>query len=387
MPGRTERKKVLEMVAGDESGEMVCPQCGVGYHYSEQRRCWECDGASCPHCLPPDRHPLCPECVEHAALPRHIQPMLATLSDLPDDEHGWAYEFKWDGVRALCYWTGSRLVLESRNLLNITQRYPELADLGKLLGRRPVILDGEIVALDEAGRPSFPLLQQRIHLGADRVAAGARAVPAQYFVFDILHLGRKSLMGRPYAERRGVLEGLGIEHPFVKVPPNEVEDGAAMVETARGHGLEGVVAKRLDSLYEPGRRSRQWLKIKIVLGQELVIGGWTPEAKNAGRIGSLMVGYYEQAPGGPRLRFAGSVGTGFTDAETAVLVPMLRKLEREASPFSDKLRRKDMRPVAPRLVAQIQYRRWPEGGQLHQASYKGLRPDKPAQDVVKERAG
>lgn len=371
---------------GENGGEMVCPLCGTRYHYSDERRCWECDGRACPHCVPADHHPLCPECVEGASLPRHIQPMLATLSELPREDSGWAYEFKWDGVRALCYWDGRRLVLESRNLLNITGRYPEFSDLGRLLGRRPAILDGEIVALDADGRPSFPLLQQRIHLGPDRVAARARDVPVQYFVFDLLHLGKKTLLREPYAKRRQMLERLGLEHPAVRIPPNELEDGSAMLETARSHGLEGLVAKRLDSIYEPGLRSRQWLKIKIELGQEFVIGGWTSEVKNAERIGSLLVGYYEPGPQGPKLRLAGSVGSGFTDAETAALVPRLKGLERPLSPFADKIRRKNVRYVLPQLVAQVQYRRWPRGGQLHQASYKGLRSDKPAPDVVRERA-
>ncbi len=367
------------------SGEMVCPFCATGYHYAQERRCWECDGPSCPQCVSPDNHPLCPECVQNLSLPRHIQPMLATLSKLPASQSGWAYEFKWDGVRALCYWDGKRLLLESRNLLNITFRYPEFHDLALQLGDRPVVLDGEIVALDRQGSPSFPLLQQRMHISPDRVAERARQVPAHYFVFDILHLGRKSLMQEPYLARRKALESLGIDHPQVKVPPHELEDGEAMLQTARDHRLEGIVAKRTDSPYEPGRRSRQWLKIKIVQAQELVIGGWTPEINNAGRIGSLLVGYYEDSPHGPRLRYAGSVGTGFTDAENKLLVPRLKQLERSASPFADTPRRKNMRPVAPQLVAHVAYRRWPAGGQIHQASYKGLRADKPPHEVVRER--
>jgi len=343
--------------------------------------------------------------------------MLATLSTLPADEKNWAFEYKWDGVRALLFWDGSRLRLESRNLLDITSRYPEFRDLGPKLGKSAVVLDGEIVALDSRGRPSFPLLQRRMHLSDEHVRRVAREVPAWYYVFDVLYAGGRSVMDKPYAERRRILEGLGLRHPKVRVPPRfkgSKGEGRIVLRSAKANGLEGVVAKRLDSRYEPGLRTPAWRKVKIVKAQEFVIGGWVPErggragstpSRNAkavrglvsvgsrsrdaqagregrDRVGSLAVGYCEKGLG---LKYAGNVGTGFNDATHRLLVERLRRLERKVSPFAGGLPRKDIIPVAPRLVAEIAYRRWPAGKQIQQASFKGLRFDKPAFEVVRER--
>lgn len=317
--------------------------------------------------------------------------MLALLSDLPPDEENWAFEYKWDGVRAISYWDGRALRIESRNLLDITRRYPELADLGPALGRGSAIVDGEIVALDAAGRPSFPMLQKRMHAeGTDNIWRLKTQVPVLYVLFDVLWADGKSTMSLPYTERRRILEELTIVGPAWQMTPSHVGQGTAMLRAARNSGLEGVVAKRLDSIYEPGRRSPDWLKIKVVFGQEFVIGGWVPEKGiHHDRVGSLLLGYYECPSGGeqPRLRYAGSVGTGYNTALHAQLTKTLKQRRSDQNPFVDRVPKKDAVFVKPDLVAEVEFRRWPEGGLVQQASFKGLRTDKPAMQVVKERHG
>lgn len=324
-----------------------------------------------------------------------VQPMLSVLSaDLPADLQNYGFEYKWDGIRALCYWDGRNLRFESRNRLDITHRYPELHVLGEALGSRPAILDGEIVALDSSGRPDFPLLQNRMHVNSPRdIERLADEIPVRYLVFDLLHLDGRSITDRTYVHRRDLLEQLTLIGPSWQVPPSHAGEGAAMLAAAREQGLEGVMAKRLDSLYYPGRRSPEWLKIKVIGRQEFVIGGWVPgdAGTNLSRIGSLLVGYYEPASSsgpGPRrgsvLRFAGGVGTGYDQNWHRVLTARLRPLTRATSPFSDPVPKPDKVFVEPLLVAEVEYRRWPASGVLHQASFKGLRTDKPPRRVVRE---
>ena len=320
------------------------------------------------------RHPATPR------FPDHIEPMLATLGDLPADPDAWAYEFKWDGVRALAFWDGRRLTLRSRNGIVITGRYPELADLGGALRTRAV-LDGEIVALDEEGRPSFHLLQHRMHATPERARLVARRVPAYYFIFDLLHHGDRFVLDREYRDRRVMLRALSIEHPHVRIPHSVVAHGEETVRAAVANGLEGVVAKRLDSRYTPGIRSREWVKIKHAAEQEFVIGGWRAREGQPNMIGSLLVGYYDAER---RLRYAGKVGSGFWRGDHEELVARLRPLERPVSPFADRVPG-TARFVAPRLVAEVRYRRWPEGGQVQQAAYKGLRPEMRPDQVGRER--
>ena len=324
-------------------------------------------------------------------MPLSIAPMLAVLSDLPTDQKKFAFEYKWDGVRAISYWDGRQLRIESRNQLDITRRYPELADLGPALGKRPTILDGEILALDATGRPSFPMLQRRMHAeGADHIRRLMKQVPVLYVLFDVLWADGTSSMSLPYTERRRILEELTIAGPAWEITPSHVGQGTQMLHAAQTSGLEGVVAKRLDSIYEPGRRSPNWLKIKVIFGQEFVIGGWVPEKGiHHDRIGSLLLGYYEHPAGGEpaRLRYAGSVGTGYNAALHAQLTKALKQRAAERSPFADRIPKKDVVFVKPDLVAEIEYRRWPEDGLVQQASFKGLRADKRPGEVVKERVG
>jgi bifunctional non-homologous end joining protein LigD len=324
-----------------------------------------------------------------------LEPMLATLAPaLPADLHNYGFEYKWDGVRALCYWDGRNLRFESRNRLDITHRYPELHVLGEALGSRPAILDGEIVALDEVGRPSFPLLQNRMHVNSRRdIERLTHEIPVRYLVFDLLHLDGHSVMDRSYVRRRDMLEQLTLIGPTWHVPPSHVGEGEAMLAAAREQGLEGVMAKRLDSLYYPGRRSPEWLKIKVIGRQEFVIGGWVPgdAGTNPSRIGSLLVGYYEPTcagagnqKSGPVLRFAGGVGTGYNEVWHRALTAQLKPLTRATSPFGDPVPKPHKIFVEPLLVAEVEYRRWPANGVLHQASFKGLRTDKAPRKVVRE---
>ena len=362
-----------------EAELIVCPTCGQEYRYDENRHCWSCDHPACPHCLDGTPQPLCEEC--RLPIPQHVEPMLATSGSMPASPNQWAFEYKWDGVRALCRWDGTRLSLASRNGNDITARYPELKDLGKALGG-PLFLDGEIVALDGKGRPSFPLLQKRMHRQRD-VHKAARAVPAYYYVFDVLYTGGRKVMELPYSERRELLEALALEHPHLRVPPSHAGRGDDMLAAAKKVALEGIMAKRLDSLYEPGLRTPHWQKIKLVRAQEFVIGGWTPRKDSNDRVGSLLLGVFK----GGRLRYAGSVGTGFSEETHTLLLSQLRPLKSAGNPFDESPGKGEARFVQPKLVAQVEYRRWPKGKQVHQAAFKGLRDDVDPGRVVREDTG
>jgi bifunctional non-homologous end joining protein LigD len=316
-------------------------------------------------------------------LPEHIVPMLAKPARLPRDDRPWAYEVKWDGVRAIAYLQPGRMRLESRNLNEITGQYPELRGLTRALGAREAVLDGEVVAFEEGGRPSFARLQQRIHQTSESVIRRRmKAYPVTYVVFDLLYLDGHSLMELPYSERREALEGLGLDGEHWRTPSYSTGDGRALLEASSAQGLEGLVAKRLDSRYEPGRRSGAWLKVKNTARQELVIGGWLPgEGRRKRRIGALLMGFYE----GERLRFAGKVGTGFREKELDELAARLAPLERPTSPFEGRQPQRGAVFVEPRLVAEVEFGEWTPDGLLRHPSYKGLRTDKDPRGVTLER--
>ncbi len=314
--------------------------------------------------------------------------MRAVATDrLPTDESRWAFELKWDGVRSLAFVDDSGVRLQSRNLLDITPQYPELGELADATGGHRVVLDGEIVAYDEGGRPSFERLQQRINIaGAVRIQRRMAEIGVHYVAFDLLRLDDRSLVELPYADRRRLLQDTVRPQGRVQVPAYHVGDGAALLEATRRQGLEGLVAKRLDSAYEAGRRSRCWLKVKNVRRQELVIGGWLPgEGSRSGRLGSLLVGYYEDA----QLRYAGRVGSGLSEADLGRIGQALAGLGRPDSPFAATPPlpppvRRSARFVEPSLVAEVAFAEWTRSGTLRAPRFKGLRSDRIATDVGRE---
>lgn len=323
-------------------------------------------------------------------MPTEIRPMLARLSELPRDDERWGYEIKWDGIRAIAYISGGRVRLRNRNLRDITGQYPELRELGRSLGARELVLDGEILAFDEHGRPSFQRLQQRMHLASESaVRRRMKDIPVVYAIFDLLYLDGRLTAKLPYEERRALLDELGLAGPAWQTPASHRGDGAALLAASREQGLEGIVAKRLDSSYEPGRRSRSWLKIKNNLRQELVVGGWTPgEGGRSGRLGSLAVGYYDKPrteSEEQRLIYAGNVGTGFKEADLARLGALLEPLRRDTSPFHGRQPKKGAVFVEPRLVVEVEFLEWTRAGTIRAPSYQGLRDDKDPREVIAER--
>jgi bifunctional non-homologous end joining protein LigD len=329
-----------------------------------------------------------------APMPQQVRPMLAKLSVLPENDTDFAYELKWDGIRAIAYIADKKLTLESRNQLNITFRYPEFHTLANAIHVQSAVLDGEIIALTEQGVPSFEKLQERMGLmDGSSIHFRMRAVPAHYMIFDLLYLNGRSLANEPYAVRRQLLEGLQLDSEHWKTPPSRAGTGACMLEFARAHQLEGIIAKRLDSKYELGLRTGAWRKIKIAYGQEFVIGGWSPgEGGRAGRIGSLLMGCYDYTPMHAKklgvqqqLLYAGKVGTGFSEAMLDKLAALLAPLRQDTNPFA--ARHPEHRRahfVEPQYVAECSFYEWTRDGRLRHPVFKGLRPDKPAIEVVRE---
>jgi bifunctional non-homologous end joining protein LigD len=314
--------------------------------------------------------------------------MKATAGDLPEGD-GWTYEVKWDGMRALAFVDGDALRLQSYNERDITVGWPELAGLPQALPAESALLDGELVATDDTGRPSFNRLQQRMHVANPAEAARRAAdVPVTYVVFDLLHLDGHDLCALPLTDRRRLLDQVLEPAPSWRISPMH-DDGVALLAAADERGLEGVVAKRLDSRYEPGTRTRAWRKVKVRREQELVVGGWLPgEGNRSGRIGALLVGYHDEAGTHGPLRYAGRVGTGFKDADLERLADLATPLTTDACPFDPPPPRPDLARGAtwlrPELVVQVAYGEWTDVDRLRHPSYLGLRTDKPAADVTRD---
>ena len=314
-----------------------------------------------------------------------IRPMLATAGPVPVGP-GWAFEVKFDGVRAIGYAGPSGLTLYSRNDRDVSRSYPEIAALELEEG---VIVDGELVALDGHGRPDFGLLQHRMHVTTP-TAEQIERVPVQYVVFDLLHHGDRSSLELPYGRRRELLAHLDIERPALRVPANFTDvAGDVVLAGIAQQGLEGVVAKRLVSPYQPGRRSPAWIKTPIRHTAEVIIAGWSPSTGNANVLGSLLLAAHD--PGG-ELVYVGDVGTGFTDAVRRRLLGLLRPLHRDDPPFVGEFVRARGWPgrppsrspahwVVPQLVGEIEYRSFTREGSFRHPSWRGLRADRDPRDV------
>lgn len=307
-----------------------------------------------------------------------IPPMLAGAGTLPTGA-GWRYEFKWDGIRGIAHAHGTTVRVASRSGRDITTGFPELAELTQLLNGRHAVLDGEIIAVEPGGRPSFALLQRRMHVRAPNGPL-LEAVPVRYYVFDLLHLDEESIIALPYEQRRQMLDELHLIGEAVRVPPN-FDGGARTSAAAAAYGLEGVVAKRLGSPYRPGKRSTDWTKVPFVQTQEVVVIGYrSGEGRRAGTIGSLLLAA-QDATGA--LSFAGHVGTGFSDADLRHLQQTLAPLRRMSPPVPD-VPREDARHaiwVDPVLVGDVSFRNWTPDHRLRHPSWRGIRPDRAPHEV------
>lgn len=321
-------------------------------------------------------------------MPDNIQPMLATTGELPDDVARWALELKWDGVRALVYVAGGRVRAVGRRGIDATNRYPELQALADLLPDQTAVIDGEIVAFDHEGRPSFERLQHRMHMEHPDTRL-IRQVPVHYVAFDLPYLSGHALYDLPYQERRALLDDLELAAGPIEAPPylhgGEVEQVRELQEYTREQGLEGLIAKRLDSPYRPGRRVDFWRKVKNFRTQDVVIGGWKAgRGRREGGVGSLLLGVYD---GGESLRFVGHVGTGFSDLDLDDLHKRLVALERPDSPYDGEVPREHARFaswVDPSLTGEVEFSRWTRDGMLLHASWRGLRPEIPPTEVRRE---
>jgi DNA ligase D-like protein (predicted ligase) len=317
---------------------------------------------------------------EPAGLPL---PMLAVPGELPADDDGWGYEFKWDGVRAVAGVRDGRLTLASRKGGDITVRYPEVARLPAALAGRDVVVDGEVVMMDARGRPDFGALQNRMHRTGPEVARMAAAAPVTYLVFDLLALDGTDLRGHPYGERRELLDDLAPAGSRWVLTPWFPGGGAMVQAASEENGLEGVVAKRLGSPYREGVRSPEWRKVKNVFTQSVVVGGWRPgQGRRAGTIGSLLVGVPDDDG---RLVYVGHVGTGFGDQDLRDLQRLLTR--RRTTPFDGALPRevtRDAQWVEPDLVGEVAYAVWTADARLRHPVWRGVRDDLEPDDVVRE---
>lgn len=302
-------------------------------------------------------------------------PMLATLASEVPSGSGWRFEVKWDGYRAIARVAGGEATLTSRNGNDLTGRFPTIARAISQAAKTPdCVLDGEVCALDDGGRSSFSVMQQ---------GSG----PLVFYAFDVLEVDGEPLVELPLGERRKRLEKL-LDRRNETVRLSETfEDGRALYEAAREQGLEGVIAKRADSRYQPGKRTREWLKVKTHGRQEFLIAGYTKgQGRRSGRLGSLVLAVNR----GGELSYAGNCGTGFTDEEIDKLMRKLRPLERKTPPFAvvpkmPRVRKGDVVWVRPELVCEVEFAEWTHDGRLRAPSYKGLREDKAPGEVRREQ--
>jgi bifunctional non-homologous end joining protein LigD len=321
-------------------------------------------------------------------MPSTIHPMLATLVDKPFDNAQWLFEIKWDGYRSVAFLHDGKARLVSRNQNDMTRQFPELHDLPDYVRGRSAILDGEIVALDSSGRPSFSLMQQRTGIsGSGRhIKPSDTTVAIAYYAFDLLYLDGYDLTRVDLEKRKELLAGILAGSGLVRYSDHHLEQGVALFDAAKQQGLEGIVAKRRNSCYEQ-KRSREWLKMKITRRQECVIGGYTDPRGGREHFGSIILGLYDKG----RLLHVGQAGSGFTEKTHEDMWGLLQKLKADKNPFANRVEStRRTHWVKPELVAEIKFTEWThetaDGGvKMRAPVYQGLRPDKSPEECVFER--
>jgi bifunctional non-homologous end joining protein LigD len=318
-----------------------------------------------------------------ATMPANIEPMLATLATKPFSDPDWLYEIKWDGFRVQAAVADRKVRIWTRNLKDAATYFPKLLTPPTWIEAREAIVDGEVVALDDAGRPDFSLLQERL--------GGGGAPGLLYQAFDLLYLDGRSLLNVPLEDRKRLLQSVLRPHPRVRFAAHVVGEGLAFHEAAKAQGLEGIIAKLRRSRYEPGRRTSAWLKLKIRPEQELVVGGWTPGEGNARDLGAVAVGVYEDG----RLRFAGKVGSGFNGRTRKLIRERLASLETDEPAFDPAPPRdyrgrwggelRDVRWVKPEVVIRAELGGWSRDDIVRQAAFKGFEEGRDPTTVHRER--
>ncbi|MGH2725837.1 MAG: non-homologous end-joining DNA ligase, partial [Actinomycetota bacterium] len=317
-------------------------------------------------------------------MPPVLQPMLASPGGKPFDDPTWTFEVKWDGVRTFAYLGGERTKLVSRRGRDVNVQYPELVEMHGLLAGDNALVDGEIVCLERDGRPSFEKLQQRFTVSKP-TAQILSANPVIFIAFDLLWLDGESLLERPLVERVAALHRVLVPGPRVQNSVSIDAAGKKLFEEVKKRGLEGVIAKRKGSKYVPGRRTKDWVKIKAVNRQDCVIIGWSAgEGRRDGSIGALLAGVYKDG----KLLYAGHVGTGFTDRTLKTLQVKLAPLETGDPPVptppKEEVDLRGVHWVRPDLVCEVEYLEFTSQFRMRAASFKGLREDKAPEDCVYE---
>ncbi|MDB4909612.1 MAG: ligase [Gemmatimonadetes bacterium] len=316
-----------------------------------------------------------------------LDPMLASVGTEIPEGSDWTFEPKYDGIRVLVYATPESAHLVTRNGKDKTAQFPGIAEAVRKVasrGRRALVLDGEVVALDQGSPARFQELQQRMHVkDASAIAGFENSAPAALMAFDILLDGNDVLVHEPWIKRRARLEKRLAKHqsPVLRLTESEIDAGREMLARARAAGWEGIIAKRIDAPYQPGMRSRDWLKLKLEFRQEFVVGGWTEPRNTRQHIGALLLGYYDRG----RLLYAGNMGGGFDNAGLAEMYELLKPLERKTSPFEETPRpREPVHWVTPKVVVEVKFNEWTTDGKLRQPIYVGTRDDKDPRTVKRE---